>query len=100
MKKLINCAAIALLALTTVACTSANDMRGPNAAYNRGGKSAVTKSSLWNAKAHCTATGKRGYAYRQSTPADAASKAIAMCIRNGGIPACCRVDELTPVRRG
>ena len=97
MKKIVNLAAIALMALSAAACTSSGPV-GPNAAYNRGGQSGVHGAVRYNAKAHCTRTGKRGYAYRQSTAADAAAKAVAMCIRNGGIPACCHVDEITPVR--
>ena len=95
MKKLAVFAAIALLSLSA-ACTSS--ATGPNAANNPGGKTTQQGATRWNAKAHCTATGKRGYAYRQSTAADAAAAAIAMCIRRGGIPACCKVDELTPVK--
>lgn len=97
MKKLVTVAAIVLLGISSAACTSSAPT-GPNAAFNRGGKSAEKGAVRWNAKAHCTKTGKRGYAYRQSTAADAAAKAIGSCIRNGGIPACCHVDELTPVK--
>lgn len=94
MKTFASLAAAALLVMSTAACTSG--AAGPDAAYNRGGKTTTSGKTLWRATAQCSVTGARGRATRQSSAADAAAAAVASCIRRGGIPACCSVRELKP----